>query len=167
MKLVVQDNILSLDHMYRLQEYFIIQNNGNQYNNWMDKSKVPTWLENITNTAAQHFDLSDCVGYEWWIQTNGSRPTRGWHFDLDEDEWNKNNKLKFPLCSIIYYPMVQDLQGGHFITEDIKVTPKTNRAIFMSPAQLHTVAPYENTRCAVLINPWAYKLEWARETDIY
>jgi hypothetical protein len=53
--------------------------------------------------------------------------------------------------------MVNDLIGGKFITEDITVTPKTNRLIIFSPNTHHTVEEYTGNRLAIAINPWNIK----------
>jgi hypothetical protein len=161
-KIIVQDDILTTDEAYMAYEFFFVANKDNAYNNWIAKDKFPKWMEKLVTTAALHFDLSSCVGYEWWKHSDGSLPPRGWHYDLDEDLWVRYKELRFPLCSIIYYPLIQDIQGGHFITQDVKISPKTNRAIFMNSGEWHTVAPYQNDRYALLINPWGYKLHWAR-----
>jgi hypothetical protein len=164
-KIIIQDDVLNQDEAYMAYEFFFLANKGNVDNNWISKDnwKMLSWMQKITSLAESYFDLDSCVGYEWWVHSEGSLPPRGWHLDLDENLWINNKNLKFPLCSIIYYPLIQDLQGGHFLTQDVKITPKTNRAIFMDKGEWHNVAPYQNGRYAILINPWGYKLEWAKE----
>ena len=159
-KLVVLDQVLSTEHNYEAYEYFFIQHREhNAALNWMPKEQLPQFIEPLIMTSSRYFDLSNCAGFEWWCQSEGSLPTRGWHYDLDDNLWNKQKKINYPLCSIIYYVLVQDLQGGKFITEDVSVTPQTNRAIVMAPGTLHTVEPYNNGRYAVLINPWSYQIQ--------
>lgn len=165
-KIIIQDNILTNDEAYKAHEFFFVVHKGNNLNNWISKEdwEKLTFIKKITETASSYFDLSSCAGYEWWIHSEGSLPPRGWHKDLDEKHWADHYELKYPLCSIIYYPLIQDLQGGHFLTEDVKIAPKTNRTIFMESEQWHNVEPYQNGRWSILINPWSYKLDWAQET---
>jgi hypothetical protein len=159
-KLIVLDQALSIENSYQTYEYFFIQHKDINVNtNWMSKDQLPGFIEPLILEASRYYDLRDCIGFEWWCQSQGSRPARGWHYDLDDKLWNTKRQIQFPLCSIIYYPLIQDLQGGHFITEDITVTPRTNRAIIMAPGTLHDVEAYVNGRYAVLINPWNYQLQ--------
>ena len=61
----------------------------------------------LLNFASNYFDLSKCIGYEFWCQHNtkpeSEGPSGGWHYDKDELHFEQTGKLKFPLCSIVYY----------------------------------------------------------------
>ena len=74
----------------------------------------------------------------------------------DKDEQLNGNKsiLSFPLCSMVYYLIVENLEGGQLHVEDDIITPKTNRLVIFSPGKNHYVQPYTGTRISMLVNPW-------------
>lgn len=123
---------------------------------WFESGRLLRCMKPIVDAVAKHVDIQACVGYEMWTQYN-TRPE--WHYDKDEGYLERTGQSRFPICSIVYYPLVDGLVGGEFKTEDIVVTPKTNRLLCFGPGVLHTVNPFEGTRFSVLINPWAYKPE--------
>ena len=55
----------------------------------------------MVNVASNFFDLTSCIGYEFWSQNN-TRP-QNWHIDQDEQLVAKTNQTRFPLCSMVYY----------------------------------------------------------------
>ena len=101
-----------------------------------------------------YFDLSSCIGYEFWPQNN-TRPTTR-HLDKDEQLLEEKGIYRFPLWSIIYYIFVdENLVGGKLdIEDDILITPKTNRMIIFPPKKHHYVQPFQGQRVSLLINPW-------------
>ena len=107
--------------------------------------------EKIINKVGNFFDLSDMVGYEMWC--NHSNPDT--HYDKDEELFSQTGELSFPLCSIVYYAYIGDnMQGGHFATEELVLAPKTNRLLCFSKGIEHGVHPFKGDRVAVAINPW-------------
>ena len=104
--------------------------------------------------ASSYFDLSSCIGYEFWTQNN-TRPSRR-HLDKDQQLLEEKGIYSFPLCSIIYYIFVDaNLVGGKLdIEDDIIITPKTNRMIIFPPGRYHYVQPFQGQRVSLLINPW-------------
>ena len=84
----------------------------------------------MLNVAGTFFDLSSCVGYEFWTHNN-TRP-RGWHIDQDQKLVNTTGQTRFPLCSVVYYVKVDKLKGGKLHVEDDIVTPKSNRMVTFS-----------------------------------
>lgn len=132
----------------------------------------------LFNIAKQHVDLKDCTGYETW-QHHNTRPPR-WHIDNDENRRAEDNKMVYPLCSIIYYIHVKDLQGGQLYishNEDMIddsndtynqirtngaldrspvdiVTPKSNRMFIMPPKKFHIVSEFTGERTMIALNPW-------------
>ena len=60
--------------------------------------------------AHHYVDLTSCIGYEFWTQNN-TRPNGGWHQDKDEQLKMRTGEINFPLCSLIYYPVVENLKG--------------------------------------------------------
>jgi len=161
-KIIVIDDVLSLHDVAAFQDqHFCLENS--MPNMWADKGALPSYFERLIKAIQIHVDISKAVGYEWWTQKS-TYTNKGWHYDLDEDVWTKELKVIPPICSVVYYPLVAQLKGGDFITEDIRITPKTNRMILMAPNVVHMIAPYnqeEATRWSFLCNPWSYKLEWA------
>ena len=111
--------------------------------------------ERTIDIARHFFDHNNLVGYEMWRNsTHNFIPE--WHVDRDERLAVQEKRYSLPICNIVYYPLVENLkQGGEFYTDDIVITPKTNRLIIMSPGIFHGVKPYDNAiRSVVAINPW-------------
>lgn len=111
----------------------------------------PSIHREILDICGRYFDLSSAVGYELWC----NKVAPGWHFDKDELAFEKRRQLRFPLCSIVYYPLIDDLEGGDLCTEDLRVKPKTNRLVVFSRGIKHGVEASTGTRMAVSMNPWS------------
>tara|TARA_Y100000816_G_C25669685_1_gene355064 strand:+ start:43 stop:534 length:492 start_codon:yes stop_codon:yes gene_type:complete len=110
----------------------------------------------MVNVASNFYDLTSCIGYEFWSQNN-TRP-QNWHIDQDEQLVAKTNQTRFPLCSMVYYVKVNDLKGGKLHIEDDIITPKTNRLVIFSPQLNHCVVPFVGDRISLCVNPWSVKL---------
>ena len=110
----------------------------------------------MLNVAGTFFDLSSCVGYEFWTHNN-TRP-RGWHIDQDQKLVNTTGQTRFPLCSVVYYVKVEDLKGGKLVVEDDVITPKSNRMVTFSPKLNHCVDPFMGERITLCVNPWSVQL---------
>ena len=110
----------------------------------------------MVNVASNFYDLTSCIGYEFWSQNN-TRP-QNWHIDQDEQLVAKTNQTRFPLCSMVYYVKVNDLKGGKLHIEDDIITPKTNRLVILSPQLNHCVDPFIGDRISFCVNPWSVKL---------
>ena len=67
--------------------------------------------------------------------------------------------FRFPVCSLVFYTEIKDLQGGELIVEDTIITPKENRLVIFSPGLLHKVNEFEGKRVSLSINPWNRLLE--------
>ena len=104
--------------------------------------------------AHYYVDLTSCIGYEFWTQNN-TRPNGGWHQDKDEQLKMKTGELSFPLCSLIYYPLVENLEGGQLHLECDIITPKENRLVIFPPKTYHYVQPFKGNRISLLVNPWS------------
>jgi len=100
-----------------------------------------------------YVDLTSCIGYEFWTQNN-TRPIGGWHQDKDQQLLKEKGIYSFPLCSLIYYPFVENVKGGQLHVEDDIITPKTNRLVILSPGIRHYVREFTGNRISFLINPW-------------
>jgi hypothetical protein len=151
--IVVKDNILPLGSV---NETLCLIYDADRSFHWADKDKFFPFLMPLIHSASQHFDLSQATGYEWWARGNDETKdvvTR-WHLDKDENLYDNTRQLRLPLCSIIYYPLAANLNHGEFLTEDIMIKPKSNRAVFMSSDTIHTFAPFTGERWSFIINVW-------------
>jgi len=146
MKFVILDNVFEEKIRNNLNNFAYKGTNWYNLNSNFEQEK-------LLEIASKYFDLSKMVGYEMRSNTNsGYAPS--WHYDKDEKLFREKSILSFPLCSIVYYSEVTNLQGGDFITENIALRPITNRAIFFSPGIYHHVFPYSGVRKTISINPW-------------
>lgn len=153
---LVVDNVLTADEMEQTRNFFKDLDYGSTC--WIERdSSVNFPLQKILDIVAPVFDLSSMQGCECWSHVN----TRtSWHVDKDETAWNTSKELKYPLCSIVYYPHVQDLRGGRFVTKSHVALPKENRLIAFSPGLHHGVEVFKGERMSCAINPWAYKVTY-------
>ena len=110
----------------------------------------------MLNIAGSFFDLTSCIGYEFWSHFN-TRP-RGWHIDQDEQLVGTTGQTRFPLCSVVYYVKVKNLKGGKLHIEDEIITPKSNRMVTFSPKLNHCAEPFMGDRITLCVNPWSVKL---------
>ena len=109
----------------------------------------------LLEIGGKYIDISSAIGYETWIRIN-TRPA-GWHCDQDDRMNLTQNKTSYPLCSMVYYPYVdENLKGGKLEFEDgRKFTPKTNRLIVFGPGIRHNVEEnYIGDRISLALNPW-------------
>ena len=152
-KLLVSDHILDENEMAQTLDFFKDLTDGKYV--WINKDEdVAFPLEKIISFAATVFDLSSMVGCECWSHVN-TKSKR--HVDVDDELWEKTGEVRYPLCSIVYYPYVKDLLGGEFVTKSFQVKPITNRLIVFSQGITHEVENFTGERTACAINPWSYK----------
>jgi hypothetical protein len=116
---------------------------------WVADRNFPSY-EKLLTLAGAYVDLRHRVGYE--VVTN--IVPQPMHFDRDDLLWSSKKIMKFPLCSIVYYPYVNVLEGGqlHIEGEDFEV--KTNRMILFPSGKMHRAKPFKGTRISVGILPW-------------
>ena len=117
-----------------------------------EKHPFDSFCNSMVRVASQFTNLEDCIGYEFWTQKN-TRPSK-WHYDKDEQLKHNKNVVNFPLCSMVYYLIVENLDGGQLHVEDDIITPKTNRLVIFSPGKYHYVQPFTGKRVSMLVNPW-------------
>ena len=110
----------------------------------------------MINLSSQMYDLTSCVGYEFWTHYNTI--PRNWHIDKDEQLKIKTGYTRFPFCSMVYYVYVDELRGGKLHIEDDVITPKSNRLVIFSPGKYHCVEPFLGKRITLCVNPWSEKL---------
>lgn len=112
-----------------------------------------TTLIRLTN---DFIDISSCVGYEFWTRLNTN--VGGWHRDKDEELYERENILSYPLCTILYYPHIKNLTGGQLLLENDIIMPRANRMVIFSSGMIHNVQEFTGERTAMIINPWNKKL---------
>ena len=146
-KFIILDNVFT-DH---IRETILNFSYGNGTIVWKNAGTAEVHYL-ILDICKDYFDLSSMIGYELW--RNLSPP--GYHLDKDENLYKRTKQLKFPLCSIVYYPLVENLVGGEFCTEDnIKFIPISNRLLIFGPGLGHKVTPVESgKRIAISMAPW-------------
>jgi hypothetical protein len=154
--LIILDDVFQ-DHIVKViaDDYVIHKKTCDIF--WYDITSftnINSPVTTLLNIAAKNFNLTDIIGFEYWAHYNSGVD---WHFDKDELESEKTGKLVFPECSIVYYPLIENLEGGCFITKHDSIKPKTNRAIIFSSDIEHKVDSFTGTRLSVSINPWNRK----------
>lgn len=127
---------------------------------WADKGEpVGFPLYKFLGIVEQYFDLSSMVGCEYWdAHRYDPSPDLNWHIDKDEKLYTETGEERRPLCSVVYYPHIENLKDGRFLTESHLVVPKTNRMIAFSSGLLHAVERFTGQRKSLSINPWSYKI---------
>jgi len=116
--------------------------------------------ERLIKTASNYIDLTRQVGYDTWFHKNSSPD---WHVDRDEKHFFRTGQNYFPLCSIVYYPEVKELEGGELIFKNnMRIKPVSNRLVIFGPALEHKVTSIINgKRTSMNINVWSYPNEVA------
>lgn len=152
--IVIVDDVLNHQQKLEMQSYC-------QFNspfNWKDftiqnaEQLADAAVGKIILTVSKFFDLSEMVGFEYWTNHNVDKD---WHYDTDESD----REERYPICSIVYYPQVDILSGGNFITETESIKAKENRLLCFSPGIYHKVESFEGQRVSIAINPWNYKVK--------
>ena len=104
---VVIDDVFDLDTTTRL--YKSVDNSTR--NPFFYKLGESHFHDNFSyatlDVASHYFNLKTCIGYEFWTQKN-TRPSK-WHYDKDEQLKGNENVVSFPLCSMVYYLIVENL----------------------------------------------------------
>ena len=112
----------------------------------------------ILKVASRYHDLSQCCGYEIWQHdhTDGRLP---WHLDKDEMLFALENRMRHPVCGIVYYLLIdENLKGGQLVFDNgSTVSPKKNRVVVFDSTLQHSVEEYTGRRYSVNINPWNEK----------
>ena len=159
MKMFLKDDFLTQEERESVIDYWIEYRKSKFYK-WVDSADFISQsfpLDKIINFVSQHFDLISMVGAECWAHI-GTRPP-GIHVDRDERYFSNTGVLVTPLCSIVYYADIQNLDGGRLSVGGNDIDPITNRLIMFSSGAPHSVETYTGTRMALLINPWHYKIQ--------
>jgi hypothetical protein len=152
--LVIVDDVLNEQQVKEMQGYCQFSMPFNWKDFTLDDAKKlsHTAIGNLILNVSKFFDLSNMVGFEYWVNYNVDK---GWHYDTDES----NDKGNLPICSTVYYPKIDLISGGHFITEHVSIKPKQNSLLCFSPGIHHCVEKFEGQRVSLAINPWSYKVK--------
>ena len=155
--IIILDDIIDLKSNFQRDSMRVLDelNEPNINEKWYsldEQHPFDNFCNSMIGVANQFINLDSCVGYEFWTQKN-TRPSK-WHQDKDEQLNGNKSILSFPLCSMVYYLIVENLEGGQLHVEDDIITPKTNRLVIFSPGKYHYVQPYTGTRISMLVNPW-------------
>ena len=116
----------------------------------------------LLKIASNYFDISFAAGYEAWTNINvrpGFSESYGWHQDKDERLYLSEGIIKFPICTLIYYPYIAgDITGGMLELKNETITPLRNRLVVFGPGLWHNVSLFSGKRISLVINPWAEKI---------
>ena len=106
--------------------------------------------------ASRFFDFSEVLGCEIW--TNGDQVTPVEHTDFDMRYYGATGIERYPACTMVFYPDVDESEpGGELCIRDgITIKPKSNRLVVFSPGILHSINPFSCRRISVVYNPWTY-----------
>ena len=121
---------------------------------WEEEHRGRKYLMHLLDIVGKHFDLSNAIGYETWIRMN-TKPC-GWHRDHDDRLEKTTGELKYPICTTVYYPYVdENIEGGRLCFENGTILlPKTNRMAFFGSGYYHDVEEFRGERLSILLNPW-------------
>ena len=144
-KLIILDGVFEPAEIKAIAEF----DYGSDEEKWHELGANPVH-EKILGIAGDHFDLTGVTGYEMWRNTNNP----GRHVDKDEVLFREEKRLVLPQCSAVYYPLVENVLGGEFYTDDVRYFPKVNRLVLFSAGIEHGVSAYTGKRMAISINPW-------------
>ena len=149
---VVIDDVLDAESVSKIKEsidestrnpFFYTMNDNHLYDNFCLA---------MINIASEFYDLSSSVGYEFWTRLN--RCVSDWHCDKDEKLYDEQKIVSYPLCTIIYYPHVDNMRGGELLLGSDKILPKTNRLVIFAPGIPHNVESFTGDRISMMVNPW-------------
>ena len=149
---VVIDDVLDAESVSKIKEsidestrdpFFYTMNDNHLYDNFCLA---------MINIASEFYDLSSSVGYEFWTRLN--RCVSDWHCDKDEKLYDEQKIVSYPLCTIIYYPHVDNMRGGELLLGSDKILPKTNRLVIFAPGIPHNVESFTGDRISMIVNPW-------------
>jgi hypothetical protein len=123
---------------------------------WFNFDQHPC-VDEMLKIAGKYFDLSEAIGYEMHKNVTGGDYKLEYHIDKDEQLFSTTGILSLPLCSIVYYPKIEDMQGGDLVFDDLMLKPITNRFVMFSSHLPHGVKDHSGSRLSVGINPWKEK----------
>ena len=150
---IVIDDVLDSESVSKIHES-IDNSTRNPFFYKMDQNHLyDNFCLAMINIASKYYNLSSSVGYEFWTRLNTC--VKGWHRDKDEKLFDEENILSFPICTMIYYPYVDNMKGGELLLGSDKILPKTNRLVIFGAGIPHNVEDFTGNRISMMVNPWA------------
>lgn len=149
--LIIEDNFFSPEEFNELRETYATQSSMTSI--WLPAEQLDGVLKKLLTFAKTKFRIGSLGGVEVWTHNN-TKP--GVHVDKDEGLFNCSGQERFPLCSIVVYLTVNNVNGGVFECPGVSVAPIANRVLFFSPGLVHNVTDYTGDRCCLAVNPWDY-----------
>ena len=146
--MIIIDNLFDTVPEWKYDEIVSWWNLGSVHANW-------DLAEALIDVAADYFNLENTVGYENWAH-NRPYDYPSLHVDKDERLFEEQDILRHPLCSIIYYVYINNLEGGDLVSpNNWRVTPKQNRVVIFGPEVPHIVEDFTGGRISFMVNPWS------------
>lgn len=110
----------------------------------------------ILNYAKEFYNFSNVECIEMWTNVNNVTPIL--HTDHDMKYFMETQTERYPVCTVVFYPLI-DLEGqGWLEVQDQIVRPATNRIVCFGPAIPHIVRPFTGKRVSIVYNPWTHNL---------
>ena len=154
--IVILDDVLSESGRHKVYDKYSNRRNSIS-ETWIDNESADKQCKKLLKIANKFINIKDASGFELWTHYN-TKP--GFHYDKDEKHFANTGEFRFPLCTLLYYPYIDNnLIGGEFLAEGIQIKPRTNRLVIFSPGLWHGVNEYTNDRFSLIINPWFTKIE--------
>ena len=162
--IIILDDVLSKDELENLNEGIETKVSVDKLNILSDWNEIK-FSHSLLKIMSKYFPLKWYYKYELWKhESSRSIPQNvlsilPWHLDKDEKLYDKIGILDVPLFGLIYYPLIESLQGGELILEDgTTIIPRFNRMVLFSTGTIkHMVSEYEGRRHSFLINIWDKK----------
>ena len=151
-KFLILDNVLSKEEIDN-----ILFQNSHFKNSTLYSLDEINFLKPLINIASKYYNFNKCLGYEVWSHAN-SQP-KGWFVEKD-DTLPDNKKFKYPICSILYYLIADDVDGGELNLEnEIVIPPQNNRLVLFDPGFMQMFnLQYSGSLITIHINPWDKKI---------
>ena len=150
---IVIDNVLDDESVSKIYKSLDESTKNPFFYKMSDNHLYDNFCLSMINLASQYYNLTSAIGYEFWTRLNTC--VEGWHRDKDEKLFDEKNILSFPLCTIIYYPHVDNMKGGELLLGNDKILPKTNRMVIFDSGISQNVENFTGDRISMMVNPWA------------
>jgi hypothetical protein len=155
--LTVFNDVLTLEENKQVHDFVLVSPQSFWIDGNIDTATSDNFaLSKILKLVSTVTDLSKMVGCECWLHVN-TRP--GHHIDRDEVLFKSTGEVDTPLCSIVYYVSIKDLQDGKFCSDIGNIEPKTNMLLTFPRNLQHYVESFEGERIILAINPWDHRIE--------
>jgi len=146
MKYTIIDNFLTDEENDQIISYFETETIP-VVDSWHLPNTFPLIERMISETG-----VKDYVGYE--MHFNPGWRGYGNHFDKDEVLFNRTGELKYPLVSIVYYPIFEGIGGELILVNEGLLEIKPKRLIYFESTIEHGVNNFNGNRLSLGINPW-------------